>query len=87
MARTSALRLAYLRQIKNYPSAGFDRNSWQMQCCCPDYAKTPDIPVTLYLPNDPRTMKGAKTIAERKNLVTGLAQIICVSNYIQGLFS
>ena len=48
--------------------------------------KRPDIPIILYLHNDPRDMKGAKSVAERQRLLDGLVQIICVSNYIRNCF-
>ena len=48
--------------------------------------KRPDIPVVLYLHNDPRDMKGAKTSAERAVLLVKLAGVICVSDYIKGCF-
>ena len=48
--------------------------------------KRPDLPVILYLHNDPRDMKGAKTEDERLWLIKNLAGVICVSNYIKGCF-
>ena len=46
----------------------------------------PDLKVILYLHNDPRTMRGAKTIKEREKLAKNLAGIISVSQYIEGCF-
>ena len=48
--------------------------------------KRPDLPVILYLHNDPRDMKGAKTEDERLWLIKNLAGVICVSNYIKSCF-
>ncbi|MDA9054722.1 glycosyltransferase family 4 protein [Alphaproteobacteria bacterium] len=78
--------LAYLRQLNLHPKP--DLIEIHGRCNVASYiaAKRPDIPVTLFLPNDPRDMKGSKTIAERKDLVAKLAQIICVSQYIKACF-
>ncbi len=48
--------------------------------------KRPDIPVILFLHNDPRVMKGAKSAKERRHLLNNLVQIICVSDYIRNCF-
>ena len=48
--------------------------------------KRPDLPVILYLHNDPREMKGAQTKEERLWLIKHLAGVICVSNYIKTCF-
>ena len=44
------------------------------------------IPLTLYIYNDPREMAGAKSRKERQNLLRGLVQIVCVSNFIRDCF-
>ena len=44
------------------------------------------IPLSLYVYNDPREMAGAKSPRERQNLLRGLVQIICVSNFIRDCF-
>ena len=46
----------------------------------------PDIPVILYLHNDPRTMKGSKTVQQRRALIHDLAGLISVSHYIENCF-
>ena len=48
--------------------------------------RRPDLPVVLYLHNDPREMKGARTIQDRAWLMSHLAGIICVSEYIKHCF-
>lgn len=48
--------------------------------------KRPDLPVVLYLHNDPREMKGARNRTERTWLMRHLAGIICVSDYIKQCF-
>ena len=48
--------------------------------------KRPDIPVILFLHNDPRFMKGAKSVRERQLLLNNLVQIICVSDYVRKCF-
>ena len=46
----------------------------------------PDLKVILYLHNDPRTMRGAKTVKEREKLAQNLSGLISVSHYIEGCF-
>ena len=48
--------------------------------------KRPDIPVALYLHNDPKDMKGAHSVQDRTALLNQLSGIICVSNYIRDCF-
>ena len=48
--------------------------------------KRPDLPIILYLHNDPRKMIGAKTKDNRLWLMEHLAGIICVSDYIKNCF-
>lgn len=48
--------------------------------------KNKNLNIVLYLHNDPRTMKGAKTIAERRFLLDHMAAVICISNYIRDCF-
>ena len=48
--------------------------------------KNTKLNVILYLHNDPRTMKGAKTRAERRFLLDHMAAVICISDYIRECF-
>ena len=48
--------------------------------------KLPSLNVTLYLHNDPRKMKGGRSVNERRYLLKTLAGIICVSDYIRNCF-
>ena len=48
--------------------------------------KRAKLPVVLYLHNDPREMRGARSPADRAWLMTHLAGIICVSDYIKQCF-
>jgi glycosyltransferase involved in cell wall biosynthesis len=48
--------------------------------------KRPALNVTLYLHNDPRQMKGGRSVSERRYLLQKLAGIICVSDYIRNCF-
>ena len=45
-------------------------------------ARCKAIPVTLFLHNDPHTMRAARSVAERKLLSHRLARVIAVSDYI-----
>ncbi len=48
--------------------------------------KNKNLNIVLYLHNDPRTMKGAKTLAERRFLLDHMAAVICISDYIRECF-
>ena len=78
--------MAYLRQLNSHDKP--DLIEIHGRCNVASYiaAKRPDIPVTLFLPNDPRDMRGSKTITERKDLAANLAQIICVSDISKIVF-
>jgi glycosyltransferase involved in cell wall biosynthesis len=41
-----------------------------------------NVPVTLYIANDPGSLKGARTPKERAELLRRLAKVYCVSKYI-----
>jgi len=45
-----------------------------------------DLPLTLRLSNDPRTMRGARTPAERARLLARAEAIFCVSDYVRERF-
>lgn len=81
-----ATAAAYLRAIASGPTPSMIEV--HSRCHVAKYIakKRPDIPVVLYLHNDPRDMKGAKTSAERAVLLVKLAGVICVSDYIKGCF-
>lgn len=49
--------------------------------------KRPDLNVVLVLHNDPRDMKGAKSIAERRQLANNLSGVFAVSNYLITCFN
>ena len=46
----------------------------------------PDLKITLYLHNDPRDMKGAKTAQERMMLARKLAGVFCITHYVKNCF-
>ena len=48
--------------------------------------RRPDLRVSLYLHNDPRDMKGGKSVKDRLALLRDMATIICVSAYIRECF-
>ena len=82
----SGFTAAYLDRIKNHQAPDLVEVHGRCHVAAQLIKKRPDIAVSLYLHNDPRMMKGAKTVAERHNLLSGLVQIICVSDYIRGCF-
>jgi len=48
--------------------------------------KRPSLRVSLYLHNDPRQMKGGRSVSQRRYLLEKLSGIICVSDYIRNCF-
>ena len=44
------------------------------------------LPVSLFLHNDPQTMKGSKSIKDRENIIQKCFAIFCVSEYIKNKF-
>ena len=44
------------------------------------------IPIALYVYNDPREMAGAKSQKDRQKLLSGLVQIVCISDFIRDCF-
>ncbi len=46
-------------------------------------ARLAPIPVSLMLHNDPQTMRGAKSVAGRRNLLARLARVLPVSGYLR----
>ena len=46
----------------------------------------PTLRVSLYLHNDPRQMKGGRSVSQRRYLLEKLSGIICVSDYIRNCF-
>ena len=50
------------------------------------FAKNNKFPIILFFHNDPQTMKGSKSIKDRKNILEKCAAIICVSEFIKSKF-
>jgi glycosyltransferase involved in cell wall biosynthesis len=48
--------------------------------------KTCKFPITLFFHNDPKTMRGSKSILEREKIIEQCAAIFCVSKYIRKQF-
>lgn len=76
--------LAYLKTTKTTP----DIVEIHGRCQVADLIASarPDLKVILYLHNDPRTMKGAKSRGEREALAHKLTGLISVSHYIENCF-
>ena len=49
-------------------------------------AKYNKFPISLFLHNDPQTMKGSKSVKERKNILEKCVAVFCVSEYIKNRF-
>lgn len=48
--------------------------------------KTCKFPITIFFHNDPKTMKGSRSISEREKILEQCAAIFCVSEYISKQF-
>ena len=77
---------AYVQKLNMFPRPDVVEVHGRAQVARFVCQKRPDLPVILYLHNDPRDMKGAKTEDERLWLIKNLAGVICVSNYIKSCF-
>ena len=84
--RNIALASAYIEKLKRMPNPALLEVHGRAQVARYVCQKRPDLPVILYLHNDPREMKAAQTKEERLWLVKNLAGIICVSAYIKECF-
>jgi len=51
-----------------------------------EFIKKIDSKIILYFHNDPRTMKGAKTVNDRIRLLKNVDKIIFISNWVKGKF-
>ena len=84
--RNIGLARAYVQKLNMIPRPDVVEVHGRAQVARFVCQKRPDLPVILYLHNDPRDMKGAKTEDERLWLIKNLAGVICVSNYIKSCF-
>ena len=50
------------------------------------YKKTNRFPISLFFHNDPKTMKGSKSVLEREKILERCAAVFCVSKYIKSQF-
>ena len=76
--------LAHLRTLSKQP----DWVEVHGRCQVAAYIakKRPDLKVILILHNDPREMKGAKTVEERRFLAQHLSGVFAVSSYLMSCF-
>ena len=49
-------------------------------------AKNSNFPITLFLHNDPQTMKGSKSVKDRQNILEKCEAVFCVSEFIKNKF-
>lgn len=77
------LARAYLNHLKSLPEQpDLIEVHGRCQVAFTIAQRRPDLKVVLVLHNDPRDMKGGKTISERKALARHLAGVFAVSNYL-----
>jgi glycosyltransferase involved in cell wall biosynthesis len=49
-------------------------------------AENSNFPITLFLHNDPQTMKGSKSVKDRQNILEKCEAVFCVSEFIKNKF-
>ena len=49
-------------------------------------AKNSNFPITLFLHNDPQTMKGSKSVKDRQNILEKCEAVFCVSEFVKNKF-
>ncbi len=77
---------AYLHALRGMPSPDLVEVHSRCHVASHIKAKRPDLSVALYLHNDPRDMKGSRTVSERRHLLAAMSAVICVSDYIRACF-
>ncbi len=80
------LARAYLHALRGMPSPDLVEVHSRCHVAAHIKAKRPDLRVALYLHNDPRDMKGGRTVSERRHLLAAMSAVICVSDYIRSCF-
>jgi glycosyltransferase involved in cell wall biosynthesis len=80
------LARAYVEQLNKIPNPDLVEVHGRAKVARYICQKRPDLPIILYLHNDPREMRGAQTTEERLWLIKHLAGVICVSDYIKACF-
>ena len=84
------LAAAYLHSLRDMPAPDHVPDLVEVHSRCHVAAwlkaKRPDLRVALYLHNDPRNMKGSRTVSERRKLLASMSAVMCVSDYIRGCF-
>ena len=84
--RNIGLARAYVKKVNRMPNPDLVEVHGRAQVARYICEKRPDLPVILYLHNDPREMIGAQTKEERVWLIKHLAGVICVSDFIKACF-
>ena len=51
-----------------------------------EIVKNGNFPITLFLHNDPQTMKGSKSVKDRQNILEKCEAVLCVSEFIKNKF-
>ncbi len=77
---------AYLHSLRGMPAPDLVEVHSRCHVAAWLKAKRPDLRIALYLHNDPRDMKGGRSVPERRRLLESMAAVICVSDYIRTCF-
>ena len=84
--RNMGLAKAYLNHLDGRPDPALVEVHGRCHVAAHISAIRSDLPIALYLHNDPRGMKGSDSVAARQKLIRSMAVVICVSDYIKGCF-
>ena len=84
--RNIGLAKAYLKNLEGRPKPALVEVHGRCQVASLIKSGRPELNVALYLHNDPRDMKGGRTVQERTELLHAMSTIICISDYIQRCF-
>ena len=84
--RNIGLAAAYLKHLRTAGSPDLVEVHSRCQVASYIKMKRPDLNVALYLHNDPRDMKGSRSVTERQRLLRTMSAITCVSDYIRDCF-
>ena len=81
-----ALARAYVKKLNVLPRPDIVEVHGRPQVARYIRLRRPDLPIILYLVNDPRGMVGSQTTDERLWLAENLAGIICISDFVKNCF-
>ena len=86
LGKNIGLARAYLKHMIRYGQPDLLEVHGRLQVAEYIGRKQPNVKIGLYLHNDPREMKGGKTVSMRQALLQRMTVIYCVSDYLRSCF-